>query len=99
MRNCDKRIFVGLPLLSLLLACSANDPEGDTAVSGLASLMDDGQPAAVSPSNTAADFVAERYCTDCAGTPLAFWKFDFCRAQSTELEDSANSTATLHPAF
>jgi hypothetical protein len=72
--------------------------------STLEALMADGDPSAVAPGAMApASTVAPppRFCTttDCARDPLAFWRFDDCNAQSTQLADTAFTSSTSHPAF
>jgi endoglucanase len=65
-------------------------------------LMDDGDVAAIvpgPPGGPAAPAPPPRFCTDCTSVPLAFWTFDDCNMESTELADTASSSEISHPAF
>lgn len=68
-------------------------------------LMDDGDVGSIAPGAATRPPTlpppSNRFCAgdDCARVPLALWTLDDCRAETTELFDSANSSPTQHPAF
>lgn len=102
MRHRAKRSFIGLPFASVLLvACSGGEQEQDASAANWSALLNDGAALTSTLGDGAStqDAASNRYCTECSTTPLAWWKFDFCNAQSTQLDDSANSTSLMHPAF
>jgi hypothetical protein len=84
------------------LGCDASHDDGvDPA---LQALMDDGDASALAPGAMvppAPTPPPDRFCPngDCTRAPLAFWRLDDCNMQSTELADTAFTTAITHPAF
>jgi endoglucanase len=93
------KVVAGIGLLGVLGSCSAPVDDERSAESTWQALLQDGDAAAIAPPSAAASTAAPRYCSDCASVPLAYWQFDDCNAQSTQLADSANTSAITHPAF
>ncbi len=91
--------FLGLGVMATALGCSSATEEAP-ADSTWAALMNDGDTTAIAPAAGAATATPPpRYCSDCTQVPLAYWKFDDCNTQSTELADTAYTSSISHPAF
>lgn len=91
--------LVQLGLLGLLVSCSqAADDEAPTA-STWAALMQDGDTSSIVQGAAGTATPAPRNCSDCTAVPLAYWRFDDCNTQSTELADTAYTSAITHPAY
>jgi endoglucanase len=82
--------------------------DGVSATASLEQLLTDGalesvmsSAVAAAPEEPPAEPAPPRFCPagDCDGIPLAFWTFDDCNPQTTELGDSSSSSQSLHAAY
>ena len=98
MRSFARRglLSLSVALTGPVVACGGAVAE-DPSASNWGALMADGETLPVASGS--ASSASNRNCNDCATQPLAYWTFDDCNAQTTELADSARATQTTHPAF
>jgi endoglucanase len=97
------RSFARLGLLSLhvsltgaVVACGGAVGE-EPSTSSWEALLADGESLSVASDSTSA--ASNRNCSNCSVQPLAYWRFDDCNTQTTELADTGYATQFAHPAF
>lgn len=107
MTAMKKRTLIGFVSMALAALCApacggaatGEYEDGDYGSSWQALMADGDAESITGPMPAPVSTSAPRYCADCSGEPLAFWRLDDCNALSTQLADSAFTSVVSHPAF